>query len=141
MIRVTHDLACSTREYTIEKELQHTTRYLLTFEFKQFKLLNLTSYGKITQSQSIPTIRTLHATLSSSYHKLQRYSTYLLVKKGQSIVLYLYVLTIPRCEVPFFRYFGCFEEFDDYPPYDEFSDESTVFSLESAAKLVIEVKY
>jgi len=87
MIRVTHDLACSTREYTIEKEPQHTTRYLLTFEFKQFKLLNLTSYGKITQSQSIPTIRGLHATLSSPYHKLQRYSMYLLVKKGQSIVV------------------------------------------------------
>jgi len=39
----------------------------------------------------------------------------------------------------FFRYFGCFDPFDDYPPYDQFSDESTVFSLESAANLVIEV--
>jgi len=39
----------------------------------------------------------------------------------------------------FFRYFGCLEEFDGDPPYEEFPDESTVFSVESAADFVIEV--
>jgi len=39
----------------------------------------------------------------------------------------------------FFRYSGCPDEIDDYPPYDEFSDESTVFSLGSAAESVIEI--
>jgi hypothetical protein len=39
----------------------------------------------------------------------------------------------------FFRYVGCSEESDYSPPYDEYSDESTVMSLEPAADSVIEV--